>query len=80
MGHARRRPKRLAGKLREIRETHKLSQSRLADQLDIGLDASEISRYENDHREPSMITLLAYARFAKVMLEQLIDDELELEI
>jgi transcriptional regulator with XRE-family HTH domain len=37
-----------------------------------------ISEYEQDKREPSLITLLAYARAASVHLEDIVDDEFEL--
>jgi transcriptional regulator with XRE-family HTH domain len=37
-----------------------------------------ISEYERGKRQPSMLTLLDYARAAKVPLEEIVDDELEL--
>lgn len=37
--------------------------------------AARISEYESGAREPSLWTLLAYARVARVHLEDLIDDE-----
>jgi transcriptional regulator with XRE-family HTH domain len=37
-----------------------------------------ISEYEQDKREPSLITLLAYARAASVHLEDIVDDDFEL--
>jgi len=36
-----------------------------------------ISEYEQDKREPSLITLLAYARAASVHLEDIVDDEFD---
>ena len=78
MGHARRRPKHLARKLLKIREALGLSQADLTTQLNVGIRFSEISKYENDQREPSLETLLAYARLAKVPLELIVDDELDL--
>jgi transcriptional regulator with XRE-family HTH domain len=37
-----------------------------------------ISEYEQDKREPTLITLLAYARVAGVHLEDIVDDDFEL--
>lgn len=39
---------------------------------------SNISQYELGTREPSLLVLLAYARLAKVSVDVLIDDELDL--
>jgi transcriptional regulator with XRE-family HTH domain len=80
MGHARRRPKRLAEKLRQIREALGVSQVELATQLNVGIRFSEISKYENDQREPPLNVLLAYARLAKVPLAQIVDDDQDLKL
>jgi transcriptional regulator with XRE-family HTH domain len=37
-----------------------------------------ISEYEQDKREPNLITLLAYARAASIHLEDIVDDNFEL--
>ena len=37
-----------------------------------------ISEYEQDKREPTLITLLAYARAASVHLEDIVDDDFDL--
>ncbi|PYS21500.1 MAG: hypothetical protein DMF72_17070 [Acidobacteria bacterium] len=37
-----------------------------------------ISAYEHGTREPNLLTLLRYARLAKVHVENLIDDKLDL--
>lgn len=80
MGNPRPRPDRLASKLRQIREELGLSQTQMLFRL--GLEDSmhygRISQYENDEREPTLPTLLAYARVAGVHLEDIVDDELEL--
>jgi transcriptional regulator with XRE-family HTH domain len=80
MGNPRPRPQRLASKLRQIRERLELSQTQMLVRL--GLEDSmhygRISQYENDEREPTLMTLLAYARVAAVHLEDIVDDELEL--
>ena len=78
MGHARRRPKRLAEKLLQIRKAFGLSQSELLNRLGFDVLPNCVSKYEHDRNEPPTDILLAYARLAKVPLEQLIDDNLEL--
>lgn len=80
MGNPRPRPQRLAGKLRQIREKLELSQTQML--IRLGLEDSmhygRISQYENDEREPTLMTLLAYAHVAAVHLEDIVDDELDL--
>lgn len=57
MGHARRRPKRLAEKLREIRIMLGLSQAELHKSLGVDEDIAytRISDYELDKNEPSLL-------------------------
>lgn len=80
MGNPRPRPLRLASKLREIREKLELSQTQML--IRLGLEDTmhygRISQYENDEREPTLMTLLAYAHVAAVHLEDLVDDDLDL--
>ena len=80
MGNPRPKPRRLAEKLRDIRIWLGLSQTELLKRL--GLDEtmhySRISEYEQGTREPTLMTLLAYARAAGVHLEHIADDELDL--
>ena len=76
---ARQRPERLGEKLRAIRDALGLSQTGMVGRLgDEGIAASQISEYETGKREPSLITLLRYARLANVYLDSLVDDELDL--
>jgi|SRR5215213_4940011 len=76
---ARQKPERLGEKLRVVREALGLSQTGMVKRLgDDGIVASQISEYETGKREPSLITLLRYARLANVYLDALIDDELDL--
>ena len=42
--------------------------------------AARISEYESGVREPSLVTLLAYATVARVHLEEIIDDEAILSV
>lgn len=78
MGHARPRPKRLAEKLLKIRQALGVSQSVMVYRLGVELAANNISKYENDLNEPPTDVILAYARLARIPLEQLVDDEMEL--
>lgn len=73
-------PERLAEKLKQIREMLNLSQNEMLNQLGFKerLFRSNISQYELGTREPSLLVLLAYARLAKVSVDVLIDDELDL--
>ena len=79
-GAARIKPRRLAEKLRQVREALGLSQSEMLKRL--GFDGiiayHRISNYELDTGEPPLPVLLAYARLAGVSTDVLIDDELDL--
>lgn len=80
MGHARRRPKRLAEKLLQIRNTLGLSQTEMHRLLGVEdeIPYQRLSDYELDKTEPTLTVLLQYARAAGVCVEVLIDDELDL--
>lgn len=79
MGRSRRRkPKRLARKLLTIRRALGMSQTDIAKALKLEVAYTSISGYERGEREPDLITLLAYARLAKVPMETLVDDKLNL--
>jgi transcriptional regulator with XRE-family HTH domain len=80
MGHARRRPERLAEKLKKIRNKLRLSQTELHKSLGVEEDIpyTRISDYELGKNEPTLIVLLEYARVAGVHLETIVDDRLEL--
>jgi transcriptional regulator with XRE-family HTH domain len=73
-------PARLAGKLRQIRETLGLSQNEMIRHLGLAeeLHQASISGYEIGTREPPLPVLLQYARAAGVCVDVLIDDELNL--
>lgn len=71
--YKRKSPKKLAGKLREIRERMEMTQQQVADAL--GTDASSISRFERGIREPSLIEILQYSYMSGVGVEVLIDDK-----
>ncbi len=82
MGQQRRpQPKRLAAKLRTIRESLGLSQEQMAERLKRVKSPPQpgtISRYETGQREPSLLVLLEYARIAEISTDVLIDDKLNL--
>ena len=71
---------RLAEKLLQIRTRLGLSQTQMLERLGFSdtMHYGRISEYEQDKREPNLITLLAYARAASVHLEDIVDDDLEL--
>jgi transcriptional regulator with XRE-family HTH domain len=70
-------PRKLPKKLKRIRTRLKLSQGGIADKLGVK-DRASISMYESGKREPPLTILLAYARLAKVPMENLVDDKLKL--
>lgn len=78
MGSARRKPKKLANKLLAIRRRLGVSQTEMARLLDLKQTYTVVSSYESGRREPDLIILLRYARLARVSVESLIDDKLNL--
>jgi transcriptional regulator with XRE-family HTH domain len=82
MGRSRRdHPKRLALKLRQIRETLSLTQEQMAELLretKPSIRPGHISEFERGLRELTLPLLLRYARIAGVYVDVLIDDELDL--
>ena len=80
VGHARRRPKRMAEKLRDIRESLGISQQEMAARLGHDVAARNVFQYERDKSEPTLEVLLAYARFAGVSVEQIVDDDEDLTL
>lgn len=79
-GAARVRPQRLAEKLRYIRQSLGITQEMMVEELGCSgqLARSNITRFEQGQREPSLLILLAYARLANVSTDVLIDDDLDL--
>ncbi|MBA2524941.1 MAG: helix-turn-helix transcriptional regulator [Pyrinomonadaceae bacterium] len=78
--YPRRKQRRLGEKLRQIREAFKLSQTEILWRL--GLDEeftrTNISNYEQDHREPPLYVLLHYAHLAGICLDAIVDDDVDL--
>jgi transcriptional regulator with XRE-family HTH domain len=80
-GNKRPIPAKLGQKLKAIREHFGLNREEMVKRLNcpsIPLHRGTISNYEKNLRDPSSIVLLKYARLAKVPVEALIDDELDL--
>jgi transcriptional regulator with XRE-family HTH domain len=74
------RPKRLGEKLGFIRKQLELSQNEMVRRLGLSgkLTREEVSAYERGVREPSLPTLSRYAEVARVWIDVLVDDELDL--
>jgi transcriptional regulator with XRE-family HTH domain len=76
-------PKRIAKKLREVREKLKLTREEMYKVLkDEGADIhlGYVSLYEYGQRVPTLLVVLAYAKLSNVSSDYLIDDELDLPI
>jgi transcriptional regulator with XRE-family HTH domain len=76
----RRRPERLAEKLKAIRETLGLSQNEMVSRLGLNdeLTREEVSAFERGTHEPNLLVLLAYSDVANVTLEVLARDSLDI--
>jgi len=81
MGRASREtPKRLGEKLLQIRTGLGLSQDGMLRRLGLAEDYGRhyISGFENGEREPSLFVLLKYSEVARVWINALVDDEVNL--
>lgn len=81
MGKGKRtRPKFLGKKLRTIREKLDLSQNGMLRHLDLDdeFTQAELSAYERGVREPPLHVILRYSHAARVWVNVLIDDGLDL--
>lgn len=78
--YARRKPRRLAEKLLEIRKSFGDSQNGLVRRLGFSseLTQSDISAFERGMREPPLHVLLKYSELARVWVNALIDDDVNL--
>jgi transcriptional regulator with XRE-family HTH domain len=72
------KPKHLPAKLRAVREKLGLSQSGMMRRLNIKCCYTRISEYERGKRQPTILTLLAYARAAGINIDDLVDDGVSL--
>lgn len=80
MGAKELRPKRLAEKLKQIRNNLGLSQNELLEKIGFSeyIFQGNISQYELGRREPPLPVLLRYAQIAETTVDTLIDDNQEL--
>jgi transcriptional regulator with XRE-family HTH domain len=81
MGGAKRpQPKRLPAKLRHIREALGYTQEEMVRHLGLKskVPRSYLSRFENGEREPSLEILLKYSELAKIWLNALVSDDVDL--
>lgn len=80
MGVKELRPKRLAEKLKQIRNNLGLSQNELLEKIGFSeyIFQGNISQYELGRREPPLPVLLRYAQIAQTSVDILIDDQEEL--
>lgn len=74
----RNRPKHLAAKLLAIRHKLEVSQPQMAKLLDFDKGVARISEYETGIREPDLLLLFRYAQLARVTMDVLVNDNLEL--
>ena len=74
------KPKRLAEKLRQARESLNLSQDEMVRALKSPeeINRNYVSGYERGTREPSLLTLLAYSKLTGASMEAFVDDKLDL--
>jgi transcriptional regulator with XRE-family HTH domain len=74
------RPKNLAAKLRAIRKHLGVSQAGMTELLNFQGYYGRISDYELGKRQPTVLTLLAYARVAGVHIDDLVDDATDIKV
>jgi transcriptional regulator with XRE-family HTH domain len=81
MGGAKRpKPKKLPTKLRLIREAMGYTQEEMVEHLGLKgrLPRSYVSRFETGEREPPLEVLLRYSEIAKVWINAIVDDNVDL--
>jgi transcriptional regulator with XRE-family HTH domain len=72
------KPRELGDKLKKIRvDLLNLSQTEMAKALALTINYAAVSHYELGTREPSLLTLLRYARLVGISTDVLIDDKLD---
>lgn len=58
-------------RLKELRKKHKISQLKLA--MDLNMNQNSISRYENGEREADYSTLIRFADYFNVSIDYLLE-------
>lgn len=79
---SRRRPQKLARKLKQIRVSLNLSQNEMLKKLGLEdeMHRERISKYERGVLEPPLYVLYAYAKIANIYMEVFVDDEIDLPV
>ena len=72
------RPEHLPAKLLAIRHALNATQGEIA--FLVGVTTPRVHEYEKGKREPNLLTLMAYARIAGVLLDRIVDDSKELTL
>jgi transcriptional regulator with XRE-family HTH domain len=77
---SREKPARLAEKLVQIRHALGLSQDGIIRHMGVTekITREDISKYERGLREPSLLVLLEYVRAARIWIDVLVNDDLDL--
>lgn len=77
---SRRRPKRLAEKLKQVRTSLNLSQNEMLKLLNLEdeMDRERISKYERGILEPPLYILYTYGKVANVYMEIFVNDDVDL--
>jgi transcriptional regulator with XRE-family HTH domain len=82
MGASKRpQPRRLAEKLKKIREDRKLTLGQMANHLSNCPNPpkpSQIHEFESGRREPHLLCLHEYSKYAGVVLDDLVDDDADI--
>ena len=81
MGAARPKPIRLGEKLTAVRAKLGISLGELADKLsddEATVTRSDLYRFENGSRDPSLVILLRYSRLTRIRMEIFADGTLDL--
>lgn len=79
---SRRRPVKLAGKLKQIRVSLNLSQSEMVKKLGLEdeMERERISKYERGILEPPLHVLYVYAKVANLYMEVFVNDQVDLPL
>jgi DNA-binding XRE family transcriptional regulator len=75
MGEACPRPKLIPEKLLLIRKYLNVSQSGMAELLELSTTGC-VSKYEHGARDPNLMITLAYSRLGNVSMESIVDDDI----
>lgn len=79
---SRRRPQKLAAKLKQIRTSLKLSQNEMLRKLGLEneMHRERISKYERGVLEPPLHVLYAYSEISNIYMEVFVKDEVDLPV